>query len=635
MKFNLAPEISTRSRKRILSDMVSKSDLAEESSKAKKGRSGEVTPPTVAEESENLVMKDQSQGPISPDKSLSSSSEEDIYMVTDEGVKKKLPTIEKRWVTRQEFRSLAKNKMLLNTDQTWGNGSATSSETIDSSASANHSSSRTPLKQRASLEFEQGSIWNLQGKPSSRLVSPGSAVSNKMRSASRPRNSLGRLRLSFQQETPPTSNSRSYRLSLLGDDRYLDGKDSPTKTDVADKDLVASGERNSSKLAEKDSDISNPIVSPSPNEILQNPTVNDSSISTSDADVALQKKPNPPLFSNLQSTNQESLFKAGEIEPAKSDAVPTFNFGETKAGVNLPKNISGKPLKGENFKMGSDSLASPFSFSTGSSFASGSSGLYKQTPFSLATPTTSKQDSKALTIGSSTTIFGSQSFQPTQPLGNIFNTNTNSQVTSAGAPKPVLALSSGNESVNSSTPISSGIKSNLKTSNLFASPSFKTTAPSSNIFSSSSASFAFGESNSAQISEAVKNDAASAFKAPQASPASIFKPGGLGKTFGSTENSGFVSAQSEKSQSGAEKSLPSFSNSKQDSKGPEMTFNFQGTNLFSKNGGNTQNSQNESISSSSSPKPIGSTFPSNQSSQSDGAAAQQNSDTGSRSVRFS
>ncbi|KAA1075426.1 hypothetical protein PGT21_035046 [Puccinia graminis f. sp. tritici] len=223
-------------KKRILSDCVSEAD-ADQAMRIKKGRSEKVsdlpglerTPEADdlmrlddeeegAEDDQVRVEVEQEEGEEDEEK----ESDQELYMVTDDGRKKKLVKIrlgspesaesheennvEQRWVTHKEFRRLKQDHKLLLDDDRWDSESIiSSSDSLDSEP--NHLS--TPSKQSA----ERGPIWSIEGKPRSNPILPATELPLRVRPVSRPRNSLGRMRLSLPPD--PASPSQLPRSRLV------------------------------------------------------------------------------------------------------------------------------------------------------------------------------------------------------------------------------------------------------------------------------------------------------------------------------------------------------------------------------------------------------------------------------------
>ncbi|KAI9627419.1 hypothetical protein H4Q26_017416 [Puccinia striiformis f. sp. tritici PST-130] len=212
-------------KKRILSDCVSEVD-ADQAMRIKKGRSevNTIPDPERTPEPEDLMRVDEEES-VQPNEAEEEEEEEndgekqsdqELYIIADDGRKKKLVKLrlgspesvesqeennfEQRWVTHKEFRSLKKDHKLLAEDNRWD------SESIISSSEHDSDSNRlsTPSKQTA----ERGPIWSIEGKPRSNPILPLTELPLRIRPVSRPRNSLGRMRLSL----PPDPASPSHLL---------------------------------------------------------------------------------------------------------------------------------------------------------------------------------------------------------------------------------------------------------------------------------------------------------------------------------------------------------------------------------------------------------------------------------------
>ncbi|PLW35093.1 hypothetical protein PCASD_13009 [Puccinia coronata f. sp. avenae] len=232
-------------KKRILSDCVSELD-EDHTARVKKGRSEKIqreeeadddsdlgSTPEVNEEDQMRV--DQEDG-ISQDEEEEEEEEEEekedgqkqaldeeLYIIADDGQKKKLvkirlgspesvdsneqdSNIEQRWVTHKEFRKLKQNQQLLLDDDGWDSESVlSSSDSLDGDTKRQS----TPLKQSA----ERGPIWSIEGKARLHAMLPATEVPMRIRTASRPRNSLGRMRLSLPPA--PASPSQLTRSRLV------------------------------------------------------------------------------------------------------------------------------------------------------------------------------------------------------------------------------------------------------------------------------------------------------------------------------------------------------------------------------------------------------------------------------------
>lgn len=221
-------------KKRILSDCVGEAD-SDQASRVKKGRSGKETDPhptsTTPDESarvEEFMQIDQGDdeaGELGDDQT---PSDHEVYIIADDGKKKKLVKIrlkspesnqsaeesaaEQRWVTRREFSDLKQHgKLLLDGDQ-WDSSSTSSNDSFESQPNQ----LSTPSKQTASLPSERGPIWSIERKPLSNSKLPTSEISMTIRSVSRPRNSLGRMRLSLPPDPgSPLQRARSRIISPL------------------------------------------------------------------------------------------------------------------------------------------------------------------------------------------------------------------------------------------------------------------------------------------------------------------------------------------------------------------------------------------------------------------------------------
>ncbi|KAH9467398.1 hypothetical protein Pst134EA_011044 [Puccinia striiformis f. sp. tritici] len=218
-------------KKRILSDCVSEVD-ADQAMRIKKGRSevNTIPDPERTPEPEDLMRVDEEES-VQPNEAEEEEEEEEndgekqsdqeLYIIADDGRKKKLVKLrlgspesvesqeennfEQRWVTHKEFRSLKKDHKLLAEDNRWD------SESIISSSEHDSDSNRlsTPSKQTA----ERGPIWSIEGKPRSNPILPLTELPLRIRPVSRPRNSLGRMRLSLPPD--PASPSHLSRSRLI------------------------------------------------------------------------------------------------------------------------------------------------------------------------------------------------------------------------------------------------------------------------------------------------------------------------------------------------------------------------------------------------------------------------------------
>ncbi|KAH9455794.1 hypothetical protein Pst134EB_012030 [Puccinia striiformis f. sp. tritici] len=195
----------------------------------KKGRSevNTIPDPERTPEPEDLMRVDeeesvqQNEAEEEEENDGEKQSDQELYIIADDGRKKKLVKLrlgspesvesqeennfEQRWVTHKEFRSLKKDHKLLAEDNRWD------SESIISSSEHDSDSNRlsTPSKQTA----ERGPIWSIEGKPRSNPILPLTELPLRIRPVSRPRNSLGRMRLSLPPD--PASPSHLPRSRLI------------------------------------------------------------------------------------------------------------------------------------------------------------------------------------------------------------------------------------------------------------------------------------------------------------------------------------------------------------------------------------------------------------------------------------
>ncbi|OAV85919.1 hypothetical protein PTTG_03992 [Puccinia triticina 1-1 BBBD Race 1] len=223
-------------KKRILSDCVSEVD-ADQAMRIKKGRSeklsdlNRIRDPRRTPEVEDLMRVDKDEEEQVEEKededeaeggNAEKQSDQELYIIADDGRRKKLVKIrlgspesadsqeennvEQRWVTHKEFRRLKEDHQLLMDNDQWD-----SESTISSSDSFDSDSNRlsTPSKQTA----ERGPIWSIEGKPRPNPILPATELPLRVRPVSRPRNSLGRMRLSLPPD--PASPSQLPRSRLI------------------------------------------------------------------------------------------------------------------------------------------------------------------------------------------------------------------------------------------------------------------------------------------------------------------------------------------------------------------------------------------------------------------------------------
>jgi len=247
-------------KKRILSDCLSEVD-ADQATRIKKGRSEKVSDNTrnlegtpEAEEDEedeedeeqeeqeqeeeqdeggdeDLMRVDQEED-VAQDQAADKergdkpASDDELYIIADNGQKKKLvkirlsspesvesnedgeSNIEQRWVTHKEFRRLKQNQQLVMDDDGWD------SETVMSSSSSLDSDDVNRLSTPSKQSVERGPIWSIEGKARSNpILHAASEMPLRIRPVSRPRNSLGRMRLSLPPD--PASPSQLPRSRLM------------------------------------------------------------------------------------------------------------------------------------------------------------------------------------------------------------------------------------------------------------------------------------------------------------------------------------------------------------------------------------------------------------------------------------
>ncbi|POV98192.1 hypothetical protein PSTT_14574 [Puccinia striiformis] len=219
-------------KKRILSDCVSEVD-ADQAMRIKKGRSevNTIPDPERTPEPEDLMRVDEEESVqrMRPKKKkkkkkmMAKNSQIKSYtsLLTMVGRRnlssfvsdhrrfsvesQEENNFEQRWVTHKEFRSLKKDHKLLAEDNRWDSESIISSSEHDSDLNR----LSTPSKQTA----ERGPIWSIEGKPRSNPILPLTELPLRIRPVSRPRNSLGRMRLSLPPD--PASPSHLPRSRLI------------------------------------------------------------------------------------------------------------------------------------------------------------------------------------------------------------------------------------------------------------------------------------------------------------------------------------------------------------------------------------------------------------------------------------
>ncbi|KAG0141988.1 hypothetical protein CROQUDRAFT_257592 [Cronartium quercuum f. sp. fusiforme G11] len=432
-----------KGKKRILSDAVSETDLQADELKNKRGKS-------IKQTEEDQVEDDRNDKDHSSQLDEDQEIDKDVFMITDDGQKKKLikirqvldvgdrtdqipdeDTIERRWVTRTEFESLKQAGQLLISDELWDDRSTTPSEAMNMSIEFTPSSnSNVSLITRPDTEFEDGPIWSIEGKPSSRIMSTENSVAIKLRPGSRPRNSLGRMRLSLPPDpTSPAPRSRSKMGSLIHDDRYINDKPSVEKqVAIISPTTETSSQPNANKDVSRTStqphtniDVSRtstqPLsILPFATQLPIEPLLQNQSYHLPVSSASLQSSIIPAASSATANTPGQQLFsgptRIGNVDlPVSAPKVaPDFSFGSTSSSTQKSTPSTSQPSVAATNNLASKvfpTSTSPSLFGFTSTTANTGSGGFSFGSNNLST--VPKESTSNATPITSTPLFGATS----------------------------------------------------------------------------------------------------------------------------------------------------------------------------------------------------------------------------------
>ncbi|KAH9813400.1 hypothetical protein DFH28DRAFT_371174 [Melampsora americana] len=354
-----------KGRKRILSQAVSETELSREL-KHKRGKSARQSDDDQLEREETRAKKlpQSDDGKMQEDDSL--EVDQDVFMITEDGQRKKLikikplsdyqsdqqieeDSIERRWVTRSEFERLKRTGKLHDSEEIWDDRSTTPSDTMNLSVDYSISNPTQSPRGRQTTEVEYGPIWSIEGKPSSRPGLSETSLTAKLRTSARPRNSLGRMRLSLPPDPgSPAPRSRSKINSLLQDDRYIDDKTS-AENSLTIQSISEERARQGTPNAESPGHAAQPLSQPETRLV---------------ATASLQETPPGSKLRSAVDSNLVSAPKPQQMHPSSTAGHSSTTSTAFNMGVNASKQQapSGAIQTGNNASIFAPKASNSFSF---------------------------------------------------------------------------------------------------------------------------------------------------------------------------------------------------------------------------------------------------------------------------------